>query len=40
MDAAIWQFRQFERSSLRYAEVEPERDERGEVGLWERSVEV
>ena len=38
MDAAIWQFRQFERSSLRYAEVEPERDGRGEVGLWERSV--
>lgn len=40
MDAAIWQFRQFERSSLRYAEVEPERDERAKVGLWERSVEA
>jgi hypothetical protein len=40
MDAAIWQFRQFERSSLRYAEAEPEVEEHGEVGLWERSVEV
>ena len=40
MDAAIWQFRQFERSSLRYAEVEPEPEQRGEVGLWERSVEA
>ena len=40
MDAAIWQFRQFERSSLRYAEVAPERAERGDVGLWERSVEA
>jgi hypothetical protein len=38
MDAAIWQFRQFERSSLRYAEGEPEREAREEIGLWERSV--
>jgi len=38
MDAAIWQFRQFERSSLRYAEAEQERDGPGEVGLWERRV--
>ncbi|HEX8121860.1 MAG TPA: GIY-YIG nuclease family protein [Solirubrobacteraceae bacterium] len=40
MDAAIWQFRQFERSSLRYAEVEPKRDEHEEIGLWERSVDA
>ena len=40
MDAAIWQFRQFERLSLRYAEVEPTLEETAEVGLWERSVET
>lgn len=36
MDAAIWQFRQFEGASLRYAETEPADEGRGEVGLWER----
>ena len=40
MDAAIWQFRQFERASLRYAEEEPVDEEHGEVGLWERRVRV
>jgi hypothetical protein len=40
MDAAIWQFRQFERSSLRYAEAQPDLDEPGEFGLWDRSVEA
>lgn len=40
MDAAIWQFRQFERSSLRYAHMEPQAEGAGEVGLWERSVEA
>jgi hypothetical protein len=40
MDAAIWQFRQFERSSLRYADLEPRREEDAEIGLWERSVEA
>jgi T5orf172 domain len=40
MDAAIYQFRQFERASLRYAD-----DHRGDeiaarVGLWERSVDA
>lgn len=37
MDAAIWQFRQFERTSLRYAEAEANDDEPGPFGLWERS---
>lgn len=36
MDAAIYQFRQFERASLRYAEAEGAEDQRGGVGLWER----
>ena len=36
MDAAIYQFRQFERASLRYAETEGAEGERGGVGLWER----
>ena len=36
MDAAIYQFRQFERASLRYAEAEAADGEPGEVGLWER----
>lgn len=38
MDAAIWQFRQYEKASLRYAEIESTQDEPGGVGLWERSV--
>ncbi len=38
MDAAIYQFRQFERSSLRYADMEIEDDGQGEVGLWDRKV--
>lgn len=38
MDAAIWQFRRFERASLHYAETETVDDERSEVGLWERKV--
>lgn len=38
MDAAIYQFRQFERASLRYAETEAADDEQGVVGLWERTV--
>jgi len=38
MDAAIYQFRQFERASLRYAETEGVDDERDEVGLWERKL--
>ncbi len=40
MNAAIWQFRHFERTSLRYAAEEPEREEPGGIGLWEDSVEV
>jgi hypothetical protein len=36
MDAAIYQFRQFERASLRYAEVGSAGDEPEAVGLWER----
>ncbi|HXV04669.1 MAG TPA: GIY-YIG nuclease family protein [Solirubrobacterales bacterium] len=39
MDAAIWQFRQFERASLRYAETETADDEQGGLGLWERMVD-
>jgi hypothetical protein len=38
MDAAIWQFRQFERASLRYSETEASDDSQREVGLWERRV--
>ena len=39
MDAAIWQFRQFERASLRYAETEPDTAEpTGKVGLLETVV--
>jgi hypothetical protein len=38
MDAAIYQFRQFERASLRYAEREAADREQAEVGLWERKV--
>ncbi len=39
MDAAIYQFRQFERASLRYAETAVENGELGRVGLWERKVD-
>jgi len=39
MDAAIYQFRQFERASLRYAEVSSADDGQGAVGLWERKVD-
>ncbi|MGB7587238.1 MAG: GIY-YIG nuclease family protein [Solirubrobacterales bacterium] len=38
MDAAIWQFRQFESASLRYAETEVTGDNQGGVGLWERKI--
>lgn len=38
MDAAIWQFRQFERASLRYADTEATDDEPGRLGLWDREV--
>jgi len=39
MDAAIWQFRQFERTSLRYADTEPDALEPiGKVGLMETTV--
>ena len=39
LDAAIWQFRQFERTSLHYAETEATDDEQGGVGLWERTAD-
>ncbi len=39
MDAAIYQFRQYEKASLRYAEATTTEDELGGVGLWEHSVE-
>ncbi|MEZ5059896.1 MAG: hypothetical protein R2700_00005, partial [Solirubrobacterales bacterium] len=35
MDAAIWQFRQFERSSLRYAADDQDADETGAAGGWQ-----
>jgi hypothetical protein len=38
MDAAIYQFRQFESASLRYAGTEAADGMQGEVGLWERKV--
>ncbi|MGO8905646.1 MAG: GIY-YIG nuclease family protein [Solirubrobacteraceae bacterium] len=38
MDAAVYQFRQFEMASLRYAEMEGANREQGKVGLWERKV--
>jgi len=39
LDAAIWQFRQFERTSLRYADTEPDAVEPiGKVGLMETTV--
>ena len=37
MDAAIYQFRQFERASLRYADTDRPDDDRA-VGLWDRAV--
>ena len=41
MDAAICQFRQFERASLRYADAEAGAEDKGSgsLGLWERTVE-
>jgi T5orf172 domain len=39
MDAAIYQFRQFERASLHYAGTEAADDDRGGVGLWQRKVD-
>lgn len=39
MDAAIYQFRQFEQASLRYADADlAADDEQGGVGLWDRTV--
>ncbi|HEU5142384.1 MAG TPA: GIY-YIG nuclease family protein [Solirubrobacterales bacterium] len=38
MDAAIYQFRRFERASLRYAELDALDGEGDSVGLWERKV--
>jgi hypothetical protein len=38
MDAAIWQFRQFERTSLDYAEAAAAGSEQGRVGLWARTI--
>ena len=39
MDAAIYQFRQFERASLRYADADVAVDDgHGGVGLWDRAV--
>ncbi len=40
MDAAIYQFRQFERASLRYADDHRVDEIAGRVGLWERSVDA
>ena len=40
MDAAIYQFRQFERASLRYADDHRDDLSAGRVGLWERSADV
>lgn len=36
LDAAIWQFRQFERASLRYAESDTAKEGPVKIGLWER----
>ncbi|MFY9265124.1 MAG: GIY-YIG nuclease family protein [Solirubrobacterales bacterium] len=36
MDAAIYQFRQFERASLRYAETGPRANDESGVGLWDK----
>ena len=40
MDFAIYQFRQFENASLRYASTDREGAAPSRVGLWERSVDV
>ena len=40
MDAAIYQFRQFERASLRYADEHPGDEIASRVGLWERSTDA
>ena len=40
MDAAIYQFRQFERASLRYADDRPGEEVDSRVGLWDRSVDI
>jgi T5orf172 domain-containing protein len=39
MDAAIYQFRQFERASLAYADVQPGDDTGGRVGLWDHATD-
>ncbi len=39
MDAAIWQFRQFELSSLRYADDHPTDERDARMGLWERRID-
>lgn len=38
IDAAIYQFRQFERKSLHYAASDAANEDEGGVGLWERKV--
>lgn len=38
MDAAIWQFRQFEMASLRYAQEHDDDDPDAPIGLWEDSI--
>ncbi|HEX7278698.1 MAG TPA: GIY-YIG nuclease family protein [Solirubrobacterales bacterium] len=40
MDAAVYQFRQFERASLSYAEPETAEEEPATVGLWERKASL
>jgi T5orf172 domain len=40
MDAAIYQFRQFERTSLRYADDDRNDEVAGRVGLWEGTADV
>ena len=37
LEAAISQFRQFERASLRYAELEAAQEAPSKVGLWEQA---
>lgn len=38
MDAAIYQFRQFERASLEYTEIEASDNKERRVGLWDRTM--
>jgi hypothetical protein len=38
MDAAIYQFRQFERASLEYTEIQASDDRERKVGLWDRTM--